>query len=339
MKDIIIDIDKIKYPYSGLGKFCSHLTESLLELNSGEFDFGFYHSVPCIYPKQSYRAHRLYGSIPCLLPKSKVWHSIHQDAMHIPKKQKLILTIHDMNSMYENKSKSFKKRFLDRLFKMIQRSDHVAFISQFAKQSTLNYFDIPEKKMSVIYNGVTKLDKITRPNLSIPKKFFLSIGHILPKKNFQVLVDMMELRDETLVLVGHYKGKHGDEIMERVREKKMENKVLFVGELVDEEKEWLIEHCTAFLFPSLFEGFGIPVIESMVRGRPTFSSKKTSLPEVCGEHAYYFDSFDPRDMAEVIERGLNDFNEEKSKKMIEWARRYCWKKTAKAYLDIYRKLL
>ena len=104
------------------------------------------------------------------------------------------------------------------------------------------------------------------------------------------------------------------------------------------EKSYLIENCNAFVFPSLLEGFGIPPIESMAKGKPTFVSCKTSLPEICGNHAHYFTSFDPHKMADVIEVGLKNFNESKASKMIAWANQYSWDRAAKSYLDIYKKL-
>ena len=107
----------------------------------------------------------------------------------------------------------------------------------------------------------------------------------------------------------------------------------------EREKSYLIENCKAFLFPSLWEGFGIPPVESMVRGKPTFVSSRTSLPEICGNHAHYFISFDPREMADVIEVGLKNFNKTKANKMIAWAKQYSWDSTAKSYLDIYKRIL
>ena len=128
-------------------------------------------------------------------------------------------------------------------------------------------------------------------------------------------------------------------IQKQIYEKNLENRVFLVGSVTEAEKSYLIENCHAFLFPSLLEGFGLPPVESMRRGKPTFVSQKTSLPEICGDHAYYFTSFDPHDMADVLAEGLKDFSESKVNAMIAWAEQYTWKKAAKSYLDIYQNIL
>ena len=338
MKDVILDINKIKNPHSGLGQFCLHLSDALLTLNEN-LSFGFYNSNHKRYREMSYQAKSLHRVFPRFLPKSRVWHAIHQEAPYIPNHGKLVLTIHDMNYMYKDRPDFLKRSFLRQLGKKIRQADHITFISQFSKKAALHYFDIPEKKISVIYNGVTFVEKITPPPLLLPEKFFMTIGHVLRKKNFHVLVDLMELREEALIIVGDYQGTYGEMIRRRIKEKKLDHRIFLLGKVSDEEKGWLMENCQAFLFPSLFEGFGIPVIESMLRGRPTFSSRKTSLPEICGDHAYYFDSFDPHKMAGVLEQGLRDFNPSRGKAMMEWAKQYRWEKAARSYLDIYNHLL
>lgn len=348
MKDVILDMEAIKRPYTGLGRFSLNLSQALLKLNE-DLTFGFYSSNLEMHRGMCYRANPLHRIFPTLLPKSKIWHAMHQEFLYIPKYSDLVLTIHDLNHMYMNKSDSFKKRFLRQLEKKIKhvkkRGGHIVFISKFAQQQALHYFDIPEDKMSVVHNGVIFSESIAKPTFQIPEKYFLTIGAVLEKKNFHTLVDLMELRDESLIIVGDTRTTHlrrerpyANMIRKQIREKKLENRVFLVGTVNEAEKSYLIENCNAFLFPSLLEGFGIPPIESMAKGKPTFVSYKTSLPEICGNHAHYFTSFDPREMADVIEVGLKNFNESKTNKMIEWANQYNWDRAAKSYLDIYRKL-
>ena len=348
MKDVILDLEAIKRPYTGLGRFSLNLSQALLKLNE-DLTFGFYSSNLEMHRGMCYRANPLHRIFPTLLPKSKIWHAMHQEFLYIPKYSDLVLTIHDLNHMYMNKSDSFKKRFLRQLGKKIEhvekRGGHIVFISKFAQQQALHYFDIPKDKMSVVYNGVIFSESIAKPTFQIPEKYFLTIGAVLEKKNFHTLVDLMELRDESLIIVGDTRTTHlrrerpyANMIRKQIKEKKLENRVFLVGTVNEAEKSYLIENCNAFLFPSLLEGFGIPPIESMAKGKPTFVSCKTSLPEICGNHAHYFTSFDPREMADVIEVGLKNFNESKANKMIEWANQYNWDRAAKSYLDIYKKL-
>ena len=341
-------MEAIKRPYTGLGRFSLNLSQALLKIDDG-LEFGFYSSNLEMHRGMRYRANPLHRIFPTLLPKSKIWHAMHQEFLYIPNYSDLVLTIHDMNNMCMNKSDSFKNRFLRQLEKKIEhveeRGGHIVFISKFAQQQALHYFDIPEDKMSIVYNGVTFSESIAKPAFQIPEKYFLTIGVVAEKKNFHTLIDLMELRDESLIIVGDTRTTHlkrerpyANMIRKQIKEKKLENRVFLVGTVNEAEKSYLIENCNAFLFPSLLEGFGIPPIESMAKGKPTFVSCKTSLPEICGNHAHYFTSFKPHEMADVIEQGLKNFNESKANKMIAWANQYSWDRAAKSYLDIYKKL-
>ncbi len=356
MKDVILDMEETVRPHTGIGQFCLNLSQALLNLNEN-MDLGFYGSNLERHRGMHYRANLLHRILPHLLPKSKIWHATYQGSHYNPKSSKLVLTIHDMNELHihaqhndSNKSDRFKKGFLHQLNRKIEHIEkiggHIVFISKFAQNQTLHYFHIPENKMSVIYNGVALSESIAKPSFPIPEKYFLTIGAVAERKNFHTLIDLMELREESLIIAGSTHTEHlrrerpyASMIRKRIQEKKLENRVFMVGTVTEAEKSYLIENCKAFLFPSLLEGFGIPPVESMAKGKPTFVSCKTSLPEVCGSHAHYFASFDPREMTDVIEQGLKNFNASKANKMIAWAKQYSWDNAAKSYLDIYKRLI
>lgn len=336
-------------PHTGIGQFCLNLSRTLLNLNEN-LDLGFYGSNLEIHRGMRYGANLLHRILPHLLPKSKIWHATYQGSHYNPKNSKLLLTIHDLNDLDINKSDSFKKKFLHQLNRKIEHIEkiggHIVFISKFAQNQALNYLNISEDKISVIYNGVPSGESIAKPSFQIPKKYFLTIGAVTERKNFHTLIDLMELREESLIIVGsthtehlHRERPYASIILKRIQEKKLENRVFMVGTVTEAEKSYLIENCNAFLFPSLFEGFGIPPIESMAKGKPTFVSCETSLPEICGNHAHYFTSFDPCEMADVIEAGLKSFNESKANKMIAWTKQYSWDNAAKSYLDIYKRII
>ena len=121
-----------------------------------------------------------------------------------------------------------------------------------------------------------------------------------------------------------------------------ENRVVITGKISEIDKQYYMKNCTAFVFPSLREGFGIPPIEAMRFGKPVFLSNNTSLPEVGGEHAFYWDNYSPDYMAQVLENGLNTFYKNKSalsKNYINHAKSFNWDNAAKAYIEVYRKLL
>ena len=356
MKDVILDMEETVRPHTGIGQFCLNLSQALLNLNE-DLNLGFYGSNLEMHRGMRYRTNPLHRILPSLLPKSKIWHATYQGSQYNPKNSKLVLTIMDMNDLDihaqnndSHKSDSFKKEYLHQLNKKIEHIEkiggHIVFISKFAQNQALNYFDIPKDKMSVVYIGVASSESTAKPSFPIPEKYFLTLGVVAEKKNFHTLIDLMELREESLIIVGntrtghlHRERPYASMIRKRIQEKKMENRVFLVGTVSEREKSYLIENCKAFLFPSLWEGFGIPPVESMARGKPTFVSSRTSLPEICGNHAHYFISFDPREMADVIEIGLKNFNESRANKMIAWAKQYSWDSTAKSYLDIYKRIL
>ena len=349
MKDVILDMEETVRPHTGIGQFCLNFSQALLNLNE-DLNLGFYGSNLEMHRGMRYRANPLHQILPSLLPKSKIWHATYQGSSYNPKNSKLVLTIMDMNDLDIHKSDSFKKRYLHQLNKKIEHvkkvGGHIVFISKFAQNQALNYFDIPEDKMSVVYIGAASSESIAKPSFQIPEKYFLTIGVVAERKNFHTLIDLMELREESLLIVGSTHTEHlrrerpyASMIRKRIQEKKLENRVFMVGTVTEAEKSYLIENCKAFLFPSLLEGFGIPPIESMAKGKPTFVSCKTSLPEICGNHAHYFANFDPREMADIIEQGLKNFNESKANKMIAWTKQYSWDSTAKSYLDIYKRII
>ena len=348
MKDVILDVERIRLAHSGIGQVCLNLSKALLQLNEN-LDMGFYGSNLNMHRGMSYRASRLHRIFPNRLPKSRIWHAVYDRSRYFPKAAKLVLTLHDMNALGIHKSHSFRDRFLRQLDVKVEhakREGHIVFISNFAQQQALHYFDIPEDRMSVVYNGVASGGRIAKPSFPVPEEYFLTISVVAERKNFHTLIDLMERREESLIIVGSTRTEHlhrerpyAAMIRKRIQEKKLEDRIFLVGTVSEAEKLYLIENSKAFLFPSLWEGFGIPPIESMAKGKPTFVSRKTSLPEVCGNHAHYFTSFNPQEMADVIEQGLRDFNASRAEKMIAWAKQYSWETAARSYLKIYDRLI
>lgn len=117
--------------------------------------------------------------------------------------------------------------------------------------------------------------------------------------------------------------------------------VIIAGEITNEERNWMYAHSETFLFPSRLEGFGLPVLEAMRYNCKVFSSRYTSLPEICKNHATYFDSFEPEEMANTINEGLAnwDRNGELSLAAKEYSMSYNYDKYMKQYLTLYKDLL
>ena len=327
---ILIDFEKIKDPYSGLGQFCAHL-KLYFDKSSQKITYW----IPNKFEKMAKR-------FPFLLKSSDVFHAVHQDSPYIPrsKKTKYILTIHDLNALYETNDPEKKKLIKKELQKKINRSNIVTFISEFTKQEVENNFNLTGKQTQVIYNGISLTQVATIPPLIPDSKFIFAIGTVLPKKNFMVLIDFLkELPLEyKIVLAGTTFHQYAKDMQDQILKAGIQNRFFLIGTITEEEKYWYYQHATAFIFPSLLEGFGLPVAEAMSMGLPLFLSDKTSLPEIGGEDAYYFKNFEATYMREVFLSGMEEFSKEKKARLIERSKLFNWEVAASSYLALYRSI-
>ena len=119
----------------------------------------------------------------------------------------------------------------------------------------------------------------------------------------------------------------------------MEKRLIFTGAITENDKQWYLKNCEAFLFPSLTEGFGAPVVEAMYFGVPIFLSNLTSLPEIGGDVCYYFPSFDKDAMQQTVKNGLQHYKNNNTAEAIKKrASQFSWQNAATDYLNIYRSL-
>ena len=196
----------------------------------------------------------------------------------------------------------------------------------------------------MIYNGIkdTDLELQKKPEyIKDDKKFFFTIGQTRAKKNFKTLIPMMKFLPEyKLYICGKPYSKHYYEL-QRIKEEWGTENVIFTGEISNAEKNWMYAHCEAFLFPSLLEGFGLPVLEAMRFNAKVFSSIFTSLPEVCKNHATYFDSYVPEEMAATVKAGIAQWSKdsEEAKAAREYSLGYTYSKYTQTYINLYKKML
>jgi glycosyltransferase involved in cell wall biosynthesis len=152
---------------------------------------------------------------------------------------------------------------------------------------------------------------------------------------------LVHLPHSRLVIAGSTHDPYANLIERRAAELGLANRVQLVGRVSDEERLWLYQQCEALVFPSLAEGFGLPLIEAMHCGRPVFSSRCTSLPEVGGSLAVYWDNFDPEGMAATVRDGLRRIAADPAytDQLRAWSRQFTWPRTAERYLELYRDAL
>ena len=214
-----------------------------------------------------------------------------------------LLTVHDLNFLRE-KTGLHRLRHVVQLWWRMRRSDHLTCISQYVKDDIMQHYQLEEKMPDVIYNGIASHEDGPQQRPAFvdcdDERFFFTIGQIREKKNFQTLVPMMRhLPNDKLFICGDDHFAFAQELRKLIDEQG-EGRVVMTGKIKDEEKRWLYAHAQAFLFPSRLEGFGIPVLEAMRFRCKVFSSRFSSLPEVCGAHATYFDDYTPEGMAATV---------------------------------------
>ena len=170
----------------------------------------------------------------------------------------------------------------------------------------------------------------------------LSVGNCLAHKNFHVLFDLLDrLPGRRLVIAGKKATPYGDFLAREIIRRGLEGRAILTGEVSDADRQWLYEHCEAFLFPSLTEGFGFPVLEAMQCGKPVFLSRTTCLPEIAAENGFYFDSFDPAAMAAAYDAGMAAQRGDPgfADRVRAHAAGYSWAETARGYLRAYESAL
>lgn len=350
MKKVLIDLSVLKHINCGLGQIAYNYARFFGE-NAKKLDFEVHLLLPkkyvgafgndVIYHKTSF----LLTLFPFLLPYFDVWHSTQQISRYRPSRKRTanILTVHDINFIYEKHGKTLEKysrKFRNRM----KRADRVICISNFTRTDVLDHFPTT-KPLEVIYNGVEfgRTESERKPSLPFAddRKYIFSIGQIRQKKNFHVLLDAMKLMPEYNLVIAGEKGSEYSDMIENIIAARGIDNVFLIGTVNDAEKVWLYNHCEAFVFPSLYEGFGLPVIEAMSYGKPVVSSNKTSLYEICAGHAFVLDGFEDVQIAQKIRQAIDAYRQDPglAVKNKEYALSFSYSRHMEAYLRIYHEML
>lgn len=284
-----------------------------------------------------------------LIPKYDLIHWTNQFfkfRVHIA--PRLLITVHDANYLHNEISAIHKRKKTIVMQRRLSQATHLSFISKFTESDIKEHFSVAQPSR-VIYNGVTNLNTLPPSayeseleDMKLPEQFLFHISRWSRKKNVLLLVEMMQyLPDEHLVLAGSGRKDYEQRLRDTIERLGLKN-VTIVGKVSTRQKAALLSRSKALLFPSRSEGFGLPVVEAMCFGKPSFISRLTSLPEVGGDISYYFESFDALQMAETVREGLRDFNADPQTKAAALKARaamFDWDKTVDGYIDYYLDIL
>lgn len=341
----------MKYENTGLYHYCLNLGNHLIPLADTTEQLDLY--IPPgngkLFPlhKDHISQTDLHKIWMPSLDQHAVWHSTYQDSYYLPfrnRKIKVVLSVHDLNFMYDHsKSDGKKLKYLRRLQMLVNRADVIVCISEYCRKDLLFYCDTGNKPVHVIHNGTNTLSKPALLNRSYKpmKPFLFTLGTIVPKKNFHSLLPLLKDQPNMeLVIAGRIDDvAYYQSILDTAEQLGISKKLKIVGPVSESEKSWYFNNCMAFAFPSTAEGFGLPVTEAMSVGKPLFLSCKTALPEIGGDVAFYFDNFSEHHMTERFATGMKQYTMFRMEdKIIEKGKEYSWNAAAKEYWNIYRSL-
>jgi glycosyltransferase involved in cell wall biosynthesis len=265
---------------------------------------------------------------------------------------KYIVTLHDTIPITFGEVVSKKHRFyITKKWKSTLKSaDKIIAPSYCAKQDIIKTFNIPDDKIKVIYEGVEEMFRKLDSNLSfnevrkfygITKKYILAVGAIEPRKNIPALFSAYKIIKEKgfdyqLVVVGPGAWKE-KLILNKINSN---NNVIVTGYVPKSHLVLLYNAADVFVFPSLYEGFGLPLLEAMACGVPIAASNTSSLPEIGGDTALYFDPLNVDEMANTIKNILknSELQQEMRNKGLERAKLFSWEKASRETLVLYKDL-
>lgn len=356
-KNVLIDVERLKYPKSGIANVCISLIKGLDQKISA-FNYTFYGpktNIPATKSKFNTINWKFWQKkIPVSTSSFDLIHTTHQlsEYFHsLKKNQKKVVTLHDLNFLHDNSSVRKIEKSKRLVQKNIGNADAIVCISEFVKDDFIknkHLFQLRENvKIEVVYNGLMFPEKENFTALQdysfIHEKFILNIGVLFPKKNQNVLLDLISKNDRHLVLItSSAKSEYKEKFLEKVKTLGLTGRVHILENVENDEKYFLLHHCEAYCHPSLAEGFGIPPVEAMYFGKPVFLSKLTSLPEIGGDLAFYFEDFSAEKMNDVYLNGISTFNKDREAfqtRLKTRALEFSYLKMAESYENLYKELL
>lgn len=265
---------------------------------------------------------------------------------------KTVVTVHDLGSEYLPSMHQAKQRIYLGFMQeyQLQTATKIIAVSRATKGDLVKKIGLDPNKIEVVYEGYDK--KMFNPvktdilNHSLkqyglkPKEYFLFIGTVQPRKNLERLIRAFssDFTGLKLAIVGS-KGWMSDRIYSLPEELKTEDRVRFLGYVPEKDLPALYSGAKAFTFPSLFEGFGLPILEAQACGCPVLTSNISSMPEVAGKGAVFVNPYSVDDIVKGMIRIMNnDLRIKNIKAGFENVKRFSWEKAAKETLEVLEKI-
>lgn len=276
-------------------------------------------------------------------------------------RNKFVVTVHDLTPFVF--PKHFPAGIKGRIKWFIQKSslrnvDTIIADSDSSKKDIIKYTKIPESKITVVYlaageefkkikNKESEFNNL-RNKYSLPEKFALYVGDVTWNKNLPRLINAVKKTNIPLVMVGKAllqqefdkENAWNQDLITIQNLIKNDKQIISIGFVPTEELVLLYNSATVFVMPSLYEGFGLPILEAMQCGCPVVTTTEGSLKEIAGDAAFFVDAYNSENIASGIERVIGDkrLQRELSEKGLIQAKKFSWEKTARKTMQIYKKI-
>lgn len=260
-----------------------------------------------------------------------------------------IVTVHGVASRWISTARTPRQELIwrQRVAAAIRNTDKVVTVSHSSANDIADVFDVSRDSIQVIHHGIHAPDFASGSKLSegtvrkLPPEFILYLGNVEPRKNLVELVEAINRNAShstsiPLVIAGRPAWNY-EQSLQSIQSS--EN-VIYLGFVSDNDRRALMQKCTLFVFPSLYEGFGFPILEAMAAGAPVLTTDKGSLAEVCGP-ARIMTGTDRVSIADSLSAALSDsaWMNQARVQGTEWASHFSWDKSVEAHIGIYRELI
>lgn len=375
--DIRVLMDK---NYSGVADYTSILLRELLKKDGSDNFYLFYNSFRNVadrignfdydnveikrlpYPNKIFnyflQSSLAYPKLDKAVGKTDIFWSPHINFTRISKDTKHLLTIHDLSFLrypeFFNRRKNLWHKAL-RVKKLANEASMIVAVSENTRQDVIELLGVAKEKVKTIYSGVNPV--VSLPNTeeaqrfirrnNLNSRFILYLGTIEPRKNLAGLIyaynrfrdENIKLVDVQLVLAGAKGWRHRD-IFRAWENSPYRNDIKFLGYVSAAEKELLYQRAEVFIYPSYYEGFGLPVLEAMDRGLAVITSNISSVPEVAANAALILNPYDINEIAKAMELMINnpDLRHDFIRAGKERSKLFSWEKTAEEYLTLFRSM-
>lgn len=362
-----IDARLVFYSKAGIGQYIIHLTRGLEALAPENDQFYLLQSRKDdtkIVQNHNFTRTSLWTPSHHRLEQSALRIELGRlglDLLHSPdfippfnRNFKSVITVHDLAFLlYPQFMTKESARYYGQIDQAVRSTDHIIAVSQATKDDLVKLLGVPQRKITVIYEGVnpiyhpidkTEAHAFVKETFGLEPGFLFFISTIEPRKNIPALLKAFRWlkdhrrRPEKLVLAGS-KGWLFEEVDETIHKLKLENDVVLLGRVHDSEVNYLYNAAKMLVYPSFYEGFGLPPLEAMRCGTPVIVSKIKVMPEVVGDAALMVDPLDEEALGVAMDRLLEDESLRANliEKGLKRAANFSWEQAARETLAVYRK--